>query len=73
MNTFIIIGNNENNNVFTFYIVLCSSSCRQTSGQATKEIRPQLIPGGLTSILVLLACENVLTDFLELPFKYGIP
>lgn len=49
-----------------------SNPCNQPSGQATKEIRPLFISGGFTSILVSLACENVLTYFLELIFKYGI-
>jgi hypothetical protein len=56
MNKFIIIGNNKNNNVFTFDIELyINSPCIQTSGQATKEIRPLLFPGGLAPVLVLSA------------------
>lgn len=66
MNKFIIIGNNKNNYVFIFDMVLyINSPCSQTSGQATKEIRPLFIPGGLTSKLVLLACENVCSDLLS--------
>lgn len=66
MNKFIIIGDNKNNYVFIFDMVLyINSPCSQTSGQATKEIGPLFIPGGLTSKLVLLACENVCSDLLS--------
>lgn len=66
MNKFIIVGNNKNNNVFTISIVLyINSPSSQISGQATKEIRPLFIPGGLTLILVLSACENVCSDLLS--------
>lgn len=65
-NKFIFTGNNKNNNVFTFNIVLyMNSPCSQTSGQATEEIRPLFIPSGLTPTLVLLACENVCSDLLS--------
>lgn len=66
MNKFIISRNNKNNNVFIFDLVLyINSPCSQTSGQATKGIRPLFTPGGLTSMLVLLACENVCSDLLS--------
>lgn len=69
MNKFIISSKNKNNNVFTFYIVMYSNPCNQTSGTSYKKIRHLFIPGGFTSGK---ASENVLTYFLELTFKYGI-